>query len=587
MSATKPSAASKQRSRPSTPPVKPPAAPPKHPLWPYAVGVLGALFVLFEVYGPALRGAWLFDDTLLPYTLPQFADAPLRSWIAGQRPVLMASFWLNFQQVGSENTYPYHVVNVLLHWLNGILVYLAVRKILQRAPKIATNFGSQTANEILSLFGAALFLLHPLQTESVSYVASRSETLSVFFVLSSFVLFLYRRRTDITFPVALGVLALLGLGLLTKEHAAALFGVFLLTDYFWNPGFSLGGIRRNWKLYAPAVLLAAAGGVFVWRVLSRANTAGFGMKDLTWYQYFLSQCRALWRYLILFVFPAGQNLDYDFPISHNLLEHLAIVGLLLLLAACGVLWMYRARFPVIAYGFFVALILFAPTSSFVPIRDILVERRMYLPFIGLVFVAVGALQRWKVKPTTLAVALSAVLLIEGALTYRRNLLWSNPIDMWTDTVSKSPRKPRPNFQLAYAHYQAGGCPEAVRQFERTSQLQPPAYDLFVDWALALDCAGNFNAAVEKLNQAAAIEPSAHVFSQIGMEYAKSGRYPEALDVLETAARLDPNFEMTYAYRGGVFEKLEKPDRAAEEYHHALAIDPKNLMAIDGLRRLGR
>jgi protein O-mannosyl-transferase len=200
---------------------------------------------------------------------------------------------------------------------------------------------------------------------------------------------------------------------------------------------------------------------------------------------------------------------------------------------------------------------------------------------------VGLLQLWKTTPTTLAVALSGVLLIEAALTYQRNLLWANPVDMWGDSVAKSPEKVRPRFQLAFAEYQAGRCADAVNQFERTSQLQPPSYDLYVDWALASDCAGNTNAAVEKLNQAAVMEPSAHVFSQIGMEFAKSARYPEALDVLEKAQRYDPNFEMTYAYRGGVYEKLGKNDRAAEEYRHALTIDPKNQMALDGLRRLGR
>jgi tetratricopeptide (TPR) repeat protein len=561
---------------------KAPVAAPGAPWRLYLGALLVAVVAVLEVYGPALHGPWFFDDTVLPYLQPAMVVAPFRSWIAGVRPVLMATFWLNFQQVGNDDTYPYHLVNVLLHLLNGVLVYFAIRKILQWA-----RSQDKITSEILSMFGAGLFLLHPAQTESVSYVASRSETLSVFFVLSSLVVFLYRRKNEINFLPSIGVLVLLGLGLLSKEHTAALIGVFLLTDFFWNPGFSLRGIRDNWRLYVPAAVLAVVGGAFVWRTLSGAATAGFGMKDLTWYQYFFSQCRALLDYFRLFIIPIGQNLDYDFPISHSILDHGALFAMVLLAAAIGVAWRFRRRFPLISYGFFVTLVLFAPTSSFIPIRDLLVERRMYLPFIGLVLMVVGLLQLWKTTPTTLAVALSGVLLIEAALTYQRNLLWANPVDMWGDSVAKSPEKARPRFQLAFAEYQAGRCADAVNQFERTSQLQPPSYDLYVDWALASDCAGNTNAAVEKLNQAAVLEPSAHVFSQIGMEFAKSARYPEALDVLEKAQRYDPNFEMTYAYRGGVYEKLGKNDRAAEEYRHALTIDPKNQMALDGLRRLGR
>jgi tetratricopeptide (TPR) repeat protein len=574
----------KQKVRTAAPAAKskPPVATPGAPWRLYLAALLASVIALFEVYGPALHGPWFLDDTTLPYLLPQYVDAPLRTWVAGLRPLLMASFWLNFQQVGNENTYPYHLFNLLLHLLNGVLVYFVVRKILQWS-----HSDDKTTSEILSIFGAGLFLLHPVQTESVTYVASRSETLSVFFVLSSFVVFLYRRKSQITFPVAIAVLALLSLGLLSKEHAAALIGVFLVTDFFWNPGFSLHGIRDNWRLYILAAAGAVAGGIFIWRILSTATTVGFRMADLTWYQYFFSQCRALLDYLRLFILPTGQNLDYDFPISHTILDHGALFALVLLLVAVATAWNFRKRFPLICYGFFVALVLFAPTSSFVPIRDLLVERRMYLPFIGLVLMTVGLLQLWKTKPTTLAVALCGVLLIEAALTYQRNLLWANSMDMWGDAVAKSPEKARPRFQLAYAEYQAGRCTDAVSEYERTSQLQRPSYDLFVDWALAYDCAGNTNAAVDKLNQAAALEPSAHVFSQIGMEYAKSARYPEALDVLDKAERADPRFEMTYAYRGGIYEKLGKSDRAAEEYHHALAIDPRNNMALDGLRRLGR
>ena len=574
----------KQKSRTTAAPVKSklPAAPQRMPWWPYAVALLVAVVSVFEVYGPALHGPWFFDDTQLPYMQPHYAGAPLRAWMAGVRPVLMASFWLNFQQVGSEDTYPYHLVNVLLHLLNGVLVYLIVRKILGyrgEANKINT--------EILSSFGAGLFLLHPVQTESVSYIASRSETLSVFFVLSSFALFLYRRKTEIDFPTSIAVLALTGLALLSKEHAAALLGVWLLTDFYWNPGFSSRGIRGNWRLYTLALAGAAAAAAFVWKSLSTAATAGFGMKDLPWYEYFFSQWRAMIDYFRLFVLPIGQNLDYDFPVSRTIVGHGAILALVVLLAAIAAAWFYRRRFPLTSYGFFLALVLFGPTSSVIPIRDLLVERRMYLPFIGLVLMLVGLLRLWKTKPVTLAVALSAVLLIEAVLTYQRNLLWSNPIEMWSDSVAKSPQKARPRFQLAYADYQAGRCPDAVAEFERTSHLQQPSYDLLIDWALAYDCAGNVNAAVEKLNQAASIEPSAHVFSQIGMEFAKAGQYPEALDELDKGARYDPNFEMIYAYRGGIFEKLGNATRAAEEYHHALTIDPHNQMAIEGLRRLGR
>ena len=562
---------------------------PKRQWWPYAVALLFVFFAVFQVYGPALNGPFLLDDTYLPYQRPEFVNAPLKAWISGVRPMLMFSFWLNYQQSGDQNTNPYHSANVMLHFLNGVLVYLAVRKLL------TWTSGDKTKNEILSAFAGGLFLFHPVQTESVSYVASRSETLSVFFVLAAYVVFLYRKTAAVTWLTALVVVSLYGAAVLTKEHTVALAGLLLLTDYFWSPGFSFAGIRRNWRLYVPIAIGGLLGLRFVSRVLKEASTsgfggagsAGFGMKDLTWYQYFFTQCRAIWDYLRMFLFPFGQNLDYDFPISRTLLDHGAIAGLIGLIAIVAMAWYYRRKFPLISYGVLTFLLLLAPTSSLIPIRDPLAERRLYLPFIGLLFISAGLLQLWKTSRTTLVYVLSLVLIVEGVLTYQRNQLWSSAVAIWKDSVAKSPNKYRPRFQLAFAYYQAGQCGEAVDEFAKTAQLEKPDSRLLIDWALAYDCAGNPATALAKLNEAAKLEQTAHLYSQIGMEYAKQDKYSEAMEALNRAATLDPNFEMTYQYRGDVYKLRGDVARAAEEYRHVLAINPQNELARRSLQSIGQ
>src|SRR5688572_28417079 len=135
--------------------------------WHYAVAILLFALVAFQVYGPALHGEFLFDDSYLPFLVPDVQQAPLRSWL-GVRPVLMISYWLNYQQ-SALNPYPYHLVNVLLHVLNSVLVWIIVRRYL------AWVNDKGEYNQMLSIFAGLLFLLHPAQTESVAYVASRSE----------------------------------------------------------------------------------------------------------------------------------------------------------------------------------------------------------------------------------------------------------------------------------------------------------------------------------------------------------------------------------------------------------------------------
>lgn len=552
-------------------------------LWPYAAGIAAAFIVVFQVYWSVLSGPFMLDDTYLPYMTSAYAAAPLKAWISGLRPALMFSYWLNFQHAGNQDTFAYHMVNVLLHLFNGAFIYLAIRKLMSWAK--ADNWRTET----LSIFAAGLFLLHPVQTESVSYIASRSETLSVFFVLAAFVVFLYRQTMSVSVGTTLAVLILFGAACLSKEHAAVFPVLLILTDYYWNPGFSLAGVRRNWKLYVPIVLGGAVAVVFVLRLLKGASSAGFGMKGLTWYQYFFTECRVIWDYVRLYVVPVGQNVDYDYPFSRTIVEHGAIAGLIGLLAVTMAAWIYRRRFTLASYGWFVFLILLAPTSSFVPINDPIAERRLYLPFIGLLLITVDFLQRWKTGRTALVTVMGLVLLAESALTYQRNLLWSASIDLWKDSVSKSPNKVRPRFQLARAYYDAASCANSVDEYQKAAQLQPPSFDLLLDWALALDCAGRPDEAVEKLIQAAAIEPNAHVYSQMGMEYAKLQKYPQALDALAKGIQMDPNFlgGILYVYRGNVYNLQGNNTQAVEEYRHALAIDPQNQAARDGLKRLGQ
>jgi tetratricopeptide (TPR) repeat protein len=289
----------------------------------------------------------------------------------------------------------------------------------------------------------------------------------------------------------------------------------------------------------------------------------------------------------LFFIPAGQNLDPEISISRNILAHGAVIGLAGLLIASVLAWTYRRRFPLASYGWFVWLILLAPTSSFVPIRDPMAERRMYLPFIGLLFVTLEFLRRWKVSRNALVGTLAVVLVAEGALTYQRNLLWGNAIDIWKDTVSKSPAKYRPSFQLALVEYQAGDCSAAVEQYQKTATLERLRWDLLLDWALAYDCAGNTQQAIAKLQQGAARRPSAHLYSQIGMEFGKMGKYPEALAALEKAQELNPNFAMTYFYLGNIHSIQGNPAQALADYRHVLALDPDNQPAREALARMGR
>jgi tetratricopeptide (TPR) repeat protein len=543
--------------------VSPPA--PRYAVWPWVLAVVGAVVVVFWAYAPALHGEFLFDDNILPFSLPN-AAAPLSAWIGHIRPVLMFTYWIN-SRISADDPYSYHIFNVILHCLTSLVMFLMVRRLLEWSDAQAP------LRNPLAGFAALLFLLHPVQAESVAYLAGRSEALSVLLVFASFTVFLYRPKPAASWPVVAAVLALFGAAVLSKEHTVVLPALLLLTDYWWNPGFSFQGIRRNWRLYLPMALGAAAGVAFFWNLITGASTAGFAMKDFTWYQYFFTQCRALFVYIGMFVLPVKLTADWDFPISRTILDRGAIFGLLALAALAAAAWRYRRRFPLASYGYFAFLLLMSPTSSILPIQDAIAERRLYFSMFGLLLILVDVASRLKVDRRALAAAGLMVALAAAFATRARAAVWADPVSLWEDTVRKSPHKRRAHFQLAYAYDQQTRYSLALEEYQRTAELGPLTPDLLVDWGLAYDHLSQFDQALAKFQQAALMQPTAHIYTQIGMAYAQQSRWLEALQALATAEKLDPQFPDTYVYRGKIYLNANQVPAAIQEYRRALAIDP--------------
>jgi tetratricopeptide (TPR) repeat protein len=410
---------------------------------------------------------------------------------------------------------------------------------------------------------------------------------------ASLAAFLYRRTPAISWTGVLPVALLFGAAVLTKEQAVVLPALFILTDLWWNPNSRLRSVLANWKLYAVLALGAAGGVALFWKLILGRGTggsAGFAMKDFTWYQYLFTEFRAVFAYVFNFLLPVNLSVDWDFPISRTILEHGSIFYLAALLALAAVAWRYRRTFPLAGYGYFAFLVLLSPTSSILPIKDPIADRRMYLPILGLILIAIDLLRRLKVERKVLASGAALLLVAATLAAHARAEVWSSPLSLWQDTALKSPNKVRAHFHLAYAYQEQGKYEMALAEFQKTAELTPPTADLLVDWGLAWDGLNQPEKALEKFRQAAAMQPSAHVYTQIGYIYAKRSAWREAMDAFDTAQKLDANFAYTYMYKGQVLLRTNQPAAAAIEFQHALALDPSLAPAQQGLasarQRLG-
>jgi tetratricopeptide (TPR) repeat protein len=552
--------------------------PPANHFIAYLLAFFAVMLVGFQIYSPALRGQFVFDDLFLSYTNPHAASFSLAQW-CGLRPILGLSFWANFQASGL-NPLPYHAVNILLHCFSSILLFFIARKLL------ALVGTTGVTAQLLAGFAGTIFLVHPMQTEAVAYIASRSENLSVFFLFAAFGVFLYRRSAAVSWPESVAILILFACAVGTKEHALMLPAIFLLTDYFFNPAYTFSGIRANWRLYIPITFVALAATVFVWSYVSRDAMIGFHLQGLTWYQYFFTQCRALFAYVWLFLVPVGLNVDHQFAESFTVFDHGAIFAITAVACLIAAAIFFRRRYPLAAYGFLVFIALLAPTSSFIPIRDVFVERRMYLPLLGLLLISLEVLRRLHLQPKILALVLAVFCVIPAYLTWRRAGVWISSIRLWEDSVSNAPEKSRPHIGLGNAYMHEGRCSEAVREYQAAYRLDKPDFTLKYNLAVAYDCNKQPAPAIPLLTEAIAENPkSAPNYALLGMVYAETGKVEEAFDYLNRAEKLDPKYALPHAYRGLILHRFGRPDLAKGEFGSCLQLDPNNQVCRRGWTEL--
>jgi tetratricopeptide (TPR) repeat protein len=483
----------------------------------------------------------------------------------------MFTYWLNYHLFVTD-PFGYHVLNILIHAFNTALVFLILDKLLALA-----GWAKQRGRNV-AILCSSIFLIHPLATESVSYIAGRSESLAAMFVLGAYAIFLYRRQGGISWRDAVAVVTLFGLGVAAKENAVALIGVLLLTDCMFSSG-------RNWRLYvllAPGVVFAAG---IVLPVLWHGGNAGFSIREFTWYQYAFTEARALFTYLRLAILPLGQSVDHDFPISHTIGQYGAWMYLAALAILIGNAIRFRRRFPLSCFGLLMFLILLAPTSSVIPIADPLVERRMYLPMIGLLLIACDAASRIRLNTPAAYSLIAAGLLFFAACTYDRNRLWGQPDQLLAAAASQSVHNPRPFANLTDVLIANRRCSEALPWLAHAERLLPNNYMIEASWGRALECVGRREEALRRLQSAAALQPTWKLFELIGLLYGEMNRLDDAREALRRAVELEPHAGSPHRSLALCHEASGDPLAAQSEYRVALNIDPHDTIARRGLARV--
>ncbi len=435
------------------------------------------------------------------------------------RPVKFTSLALHFALFGYA-LWSYHLFNILLHLANTALSYLLISRILKKAGHADTS---------AVFFATAVFALHPVQTNAVDYITNGRTVLTVcFFYLTALYFYIIRRDGNRPALCLSMSLVFFLLGLLTKETAASLPFVIVIYDHLIDSDAG-GKARRGGRLAAYGCYIAVLAGFLAWK----KTVHGYASVRQTFYsplQYFVSELKALLVYLRIVFFPVNLNADHWMRPA-GFTDPWVFIGAIFIIIAGVIIFRFRKSYPAVAFfglWFFVTL---APESTFISLRDIVVEYRLYLPAVGLFPALIIPMGRILKAGWLRSAAAAAILLLFAVLTFNRNAVWADEYSLWSDVVKKSPSNPRANSNLGRVLMSEGRYSDAIRELKYAISLDPryeKAYFMHYNLANCYYETGMMNEAVVEYRRVITMQPSfrdAH--QKLGEAYFELGRYEES------------------------------------------------------------
>ena len=521
------------------------------------------------VYGHTLDVPFYLDDYSSIVDNPAINDqgsiAKLWSY-APLRVVGYSTFLLNFQLNHFQPTW-YHIVNILIHILAGLSLFVLSR-VIMKTPAVKGKTSSRITIW-LPLCAALLFVIHPMQTQAVTYVVQRLASLVALWYMASLACYIYARlgldgsRKIILFAASF-VFALLAF--FTKQNSFTLPLFLVVTELIFFPASRVRTLRN--------LLIASGIGLLLWGVL--VFVAGFDFlslavldaktketRNITRPEYFLTQLQVLWTYIRMFFWPVGLHLDHDIALVRSLNGSTMFALFAHLAVLVGGLFLCR-RSPLLAFGIFFFYISSLVESALIPIRDLMFEHRTYLPNAGLCIITCFLLLALPLKQKIGNVLLVCILLVMAVFTWQRNNVWRDPLALWHDSAIHAPYLARPWNEYAKHLIERGQHEEAIAVFQQTMKRIP----------------GNGLTPGSYLEETAAVN--------FMMVLAREGETELSLQVADDflQRKVRPlNKSKMLANKGNLYFQTRQLAKAEASYKQAIAVYPKNIPPMNNLGTL--
>jgi tetratricopeptide (TPR) repeat protein len=497
------------------------------------------------------------------------------------------SIALNYQ-LGGLKVFGYHLLNFLIHICSTLLAWrLAILTF--STPSMKNEKMAAYARPIAFFIGA-IFLLHPIQTQPVNYISQRATLLAAFFYIAALVLYIKARmgrernlrgHTRLLYYAA-SILAAL-MSVFSKEMAISLPLALCLYKFY----FLRTDKKFNWKYITPFLvvvlavpLIMALTGSVDFKEMKRA---GESLPGISVGQYALTQLKVMVTYIRVLFIPTNQALDYYYSPAKSIFEIPVILSLLfLLLVLTSAVGLFRKQ-RLASFGILFFFVTLLPESSFIPIKDVIVEHRLYLPMAGYAIFVVNSLCYLSAERLTrpVAMVLCALIICYSIATYQRNTVWENDITLWGDSIRKFPLKPRPYLNRGLAYQFSGDLEQAIADYTRAIEADRNLAEAYINRGNIYAYTGRPDLALSDYDKAIEIDPrSAVAYTNRGLARHSKGRIEEALSDYNRAIEISPNSADVYSNRGNIYLSKGDFDRAISDYDEAIKIKPRIVNAYN-------
>jgi tetratricopeptide (TPR) repeat protein len=548
------------------------------------------VFAVLVVYANSFSGALVYDDRasitenasirqLWPPG-PTFQPPPESG--TGGRPLANFTFAVSYALSGLQ-PWGHHLLNILTHGLTALALLGVVRRTLLQ-PALRAQCGPHSLP--LAAAVATLWAVHPLSTQVVTYLSQRTESLMALFYLLTLYCFIRSFGSHARRWRLLAVAACL-LGVMCKEVIATAPLLVLLYDRTFIASSFSAALRLRWRFYAALAATWLPLAYFLVGVGERGVGYGLGIR---WFDYALTECKAVLLYLKLAVVPYPLIFDRGVELVPSTVAAAPFaLGLAALLVATA--WALYAR-PLFGFAGAWFFVILAPTSSVVPvIQQPIAENRPYLPLVAVITLGVVTLHRYTGRRITLAVC-GLLAVAAGLATAARNRDFASEISLWADTAAKVPRNARAHYNLGVPLDVAGRRTEAIASYRAAVAVDPNYASAHANLGNALTEQGDPAAAIPHLETAVRLQPAyANAQYNFGNALLHTGRPADAIPRYQISLRIDPQQPKARNNLGIAFLQTGRPAEAVQEFFRALKLnpnfpDPHNNLAV-AYSQLGR